>query len=162
MGKVDDLKGLLIDAVQDLYENEVATVAGLPAIIAAVASPALRDALTDHRTASEEQARRLTRIAEALGTEAKGPTCLWAEGILHDARRDTQSVATGPLLDIALIGAVRKLEAAEIVSYETAIGIARVIDLPAVEGDLTTTHREEVTMDATLQRLLLATVDAAA
>ncbi len=35
----------------------------------------------------------------------------------------------GPLLDAALIGAVRKLEGAEAVSYETAIGMARALNM---------------------------------
>ena len=42
-------------------------------------------------------------------------------GIADDARRDTKSVEKGPLLDAAIVGAIRKAKAAQIVSYDTAI-----------------------------------------
>jgi len=85
------------------------TVCVLPVILDAVTSPELRSALLEHRTASQEQARRLERIAEGMGKKATGPDCLWAGGILGDAKRDTGSMQPGPLLDAALIGAIRKL-----------------------------------------------------
>ena len=119
----------MVDCLQDLYSNEVLTVGVLPVLLDHVTSPDLRSALVAHRVASEEQARRLQRIAEAMNEKAAGPDSLWASGIPGDAKRDTESVEPGPLLDAVLIGAVRKLEGAEVVSYETAIGVARALGM---------------------------------
>ena len=117
-----------------------------------------RAALVEHRTVSEEQARRLQRIAEGMGEKAEGPESLWVFGILGGAKRDTESVAPGPLLDAAPIGAVRKLEEAEVVSYETAIGVARALRMHDAATPLVQTRAEEAAMDATLQGLLVATL----
>jgi ferritin-like metal-binding protein YciE len=158
MSKISDVKGLMVDCLQDLYSNEVLTVGTLPVLLDHVTSPELRSALVEHRTASEEQVRRLQRIAEEMGEKAKGPDSLWASGILGDAKRDTEGVEPGPLLDAALIGAVRKLEGAEVVSYETAIGVARALEMQDAAALLVRTRAEGVAMDATLQGMLVATL----
>jgi len=67
-------------------------------------------------------------------------------------------VEPGPLLDAALIGAVRKLEGAEVVSYETAIGVAQALGMQDAAGLLVRTRAEEAAMDAILQELLAATL----
>ena len=123
-----------------------------------VTSPDLRSALVAHRAASEKQARRLQRIAEGMNGKAAGPDSLGASGILGDAKLDTESVEPGSLLDAALIGAVRKLERAEVVSYETAIGVARALDTQDAAALLIQTRAEKAAMDATLQGLLAATL----
>ena len=154
MPEVRDLKGLLIDCVQDLHGDEIETVEIYPLVIEAASSPGLRAALQEHREQSREQARRLERVAEALSTSAEGPACLWAGGILGDAKRDTETVTPGPLLDVALIGAIRKLEQSEVVSYETALAVARAMGLADAARLLEQTHGEEKAMDARLLTLL--------
>ena len=158
MFKVSDMKGLMVDCVQDLHSNEALTVDVLPVLLDFVTSPDLRAALVEHRAAGKEQARRLQRIAEGMGEKAEGPDSLWASGILGDAKRDTESVEPGPLLDAALTGAVRKLEGSEVVSYETAIGVARALEMHDAAALLVQTRAEEMAMDATLQGLLVATL----
>lgn len=93
-----------------------------------------------------------------MGEKAEGPDSLWASGILGDAKRDTESVEPDPLLDAALIGAVCKLEGAEVVSYETAIGMARALGMQDAAAMLVQTRAEEAAMDATLRGLLVATL----
>ncbi len=94
----------------------------LPGLLDHVTLPGLHSALVAYHAASKAQARRLQRIAEGMNEKAAGPDSPWASGIPGDAKRDTESVEPGPLLDAALIGAARKLE---VVSCETAIGVAR-------------------------------------
>lgn len=59
MSKASDMKGLMVDCLQDLYSNEALTVGVLPVLLDHVTSPGLRSVLVAHRTASGEQARRL-------------------------------------------------------------------------------------------------------
>lgn len=163
MTQVTDMRGLMIDCVQDLHAGEMLTVDRLPPIIGAVGSPELRAALADHRAASREQARRLRDVARGMGEQVEGPECLWAKGVLDDARRDTRSVAPGPLLDIALIGAIRKLEAAETMSYQTAIGVARALGMDHAAALLARSQEEEEeAMNATLHDLLIGALSGVA
>ena len=161
MSKVSTTEALLLDCVQDLHGAETAAVDAYPAIFARTAAPELRQALEAHAGQSLEQAGRLERVAEMLGQTARGPDCIWARGILDDALNDIRMVQPGPLLDTALIGAMRKLEQAEAVSYETAIAVARALGHEAAAELLAQTHDEELAMDARLRALLGRTVAAA-
>lgn len=154
MPDVKTMRDLLVACVQDLHAAEQAAVDRYPPLVDAATAPELKAALEAHRAQSEEQALRLATIAKLLGESAKGPDCLWAKGILDDAKRDTKSVEPGPLLDAALIGALRKLENAEIVSYETALGAARALRHAEAERLLAETHAEERAMDARLAGML--------
>ncbi len=154
MQKVRDAQALLLDCVRDLYEAETQAQERTPALLDSVADPELRAAIESHVAATHGQAARLEAVAGFLGESASGPESLWAGGILDDAERDTKTVEAGPLLDIALIGALRKLESAEVVSYETAVGVARVLGLARAVPLLERTHAEERAMDARLAGLL--------
>lgn len=163
MTQVKDDQALLLDAVQDLYSNEQQTVDRLGPVVDATTTPELKTALARHRVRSGQQARRLEEIAGMLGDKADGAKSLWADGILEDSHRDIKDVEPGRLLDIALAGAIRKLEHAEIVSYETAIGLARRLAMTRAVELLVQTHSEELAMDdelkAALERALGEKVD---
>ena len=154
MPDVKDTRGLLLDCVRDLYAAETEAADRYPSLVEAVAGLELKAVVEAHRVRGREHARRLEAIADLLGESVKGPASKWAEGILDDAEHDTRTVAPGPLLDAALIGALRKLEHAEIVSYETAVGVARAMGLAEVVRLLEQTHAEERVMDARLVPLL--------
>lgn len=154
MPHVKDMRSLLVACVQDLYAAEQEAVDRYPPLIDAAAGPDLKSALEAHRAQSREHAQRMQAVAKLLGESAKGPECLWAKGILDDAKRDTKTVTPGPLLDVALVGGLRRLEQAEIVAYETAIGVARATGLADAERLLVQTHADERAMDARLVGLL--------
>ena len=154
MAEVRSLAALLVDCVQDLLADEQVSAARLPALAGHAEGAALKAAVLRHAGETLAQAERLERAAASIGASGQGPACLWAEGILNDAGRDTETVARGPLLDAALIGALRKLEHAEIVSYETAIGVAARLGHAEVVALLEACRGEEAAMDAELRALL--------
>lgn len=117
----DSLSALLLVAAQDLHAGARLLATALPRLARSVEDQALATLLKEAAAQSEIQATRLS----ATGLAMDGPPNLWMKGIVSDARRDSRTIMPGPLLDLALIGAVRKSLAAEIVSYETLIVLAR-------------------------------------
>lgn len=111
--------GLLELCIQD--HNAAARLAAerLPQV-AAAANGELGAVVT---RAALEFAGRPDRFAE-LVSAVDGPENLWMAGIMDDAVRDIRTMKTGPLLDIAIAGAVRKALGADEVSLETAIALA--------------------------------------
>ena len=95
-------------------------------------------------------ARRL----EGVASDLSGPANLWIAGILDDAERDARSHQPGSVLDVALVGAVRKAKAAEAVSSETAIALARASGAAAIGEAAAANHAEEVATDGALRDLL--------
>ena len=63
------------------------------------------------------------------------------KAVLDDAKRDTKTVAQGDMLDVALLGALRKGAQAARVSYETAIALAKAVDRKEI-GKLVTRLRD--------------------
>ncbi len=154
MAEIIDGQGLLLTAVQDLYDAECAMIERLPAIAEYVSDPTLARLLADDVARSREQAERLAGIARDLGDEPKGPANIWLRAILDDADRDIRSTAAGVLLDIALVGAIRKGKHAERVSYETAIALADALSRAEDSQLLQASRDEEERTDSGLQRLL--------
>jgi ferritin-like metal-binding protein YciE len=75
-------------------------------------------------------------------------------GVADDARRDTKSVEKGPLLDAAIIGAIRKAKAAQIVSYDTAVAVAATLQKADISETLKTIRKAAVSIDRRLARML--------
>jgi len=127
---------LLQACIQDLHAARRVAAGRLPAV-AAAAGPELAPILRSVQQDFAAQAERL----EATGHDLDGPENLWMAGIMDDAERDTKTVARGPLLDTALIGAVRKGLAADGVSLETGVAVARSLGKDR-EGELLEEMRE--------------------
>lgn len=148
---------LLIVALQDLHDAECAWVERADTLQPA-ASYRITTYLADETRVARTQAERLTGLIRALDAEPHGPPNLWLRAILDDAARDAESIAAGPLRDIALCGAFRKGKQAERVSYETAIGLARRLGHADMAALLTVSRDEEARADAALANLLDATL----
>lgn len=110
-------EALLIVALQDLWQARCVVRDHMKAIEHATVDPETRAIFEEIRTASVDEQAILCDLASGPGDTPN----LWARGIMDDAHRDVATTAEGPVRDIALIGAIRKLLAADIVSLETAL-----------------------------------------
>ena len=143
---------LLQTCIQDLHAARRCAADRLPSVAEAAGSE-LRPAIEAILRSYEADCGRIEAGEHDLG----GPDNLWMAGIIDDAQRDTRSVEPGPLLDIALIGAVRKGLAADIVSLETAIALAvslqRDEDRAMLEDMFGEGRRHDHSLRALLQEL---------
>ena len=152
MSKTDSKKGLLQSCIQDLHAARQVAIERLTCI-AGEAGDELAGQLRDLRQAFRDEAERM----EATDISLEGPENLWMAGIMEDAERDTRSVERGPLLDIALIGAVRKGVAADAVSIETAVAVARSLDRGDLAEQLQVMRERAKASDEALRALLQET-----
>ena len=140
---------LLHTAVQDLHAGKVDAAKRLPGLADAARDPALVELFRREAGQASAQADRLSRLGDMAGAPN-----LWMAGILDDAERDAQQTEPGPLLDVALIGAVRKAKAAEIVSSETAIALAEALGETAIAAAVRQDRAEEIESDRLLKTAL--------
>ena len=124
MSKTETASDLLQVCLQDLCAGCRDASRRLPKIVAEAADASLRSHLEQCVVAAQSRADRIAEI----GTALNGPDNLWMGGILDDAERDTRNIERGRLLDVAIIGAVRKALAAEYVSTETASAMAEALN----------------------------------
>ena len=150
MSKAESFDALLTVCIQDLHAGEVLLRDVLPGVAKFANAPALVEQLD---AVLADTAPAIAALAET-GRHQAGDKNLWMAGICDDMRRDTWSVEPGALLDAAMIGAVRKAKAAQIVSYDTAIAVAEVLAKRDVAVALTTIRERAVMADRRLARLL--------
>ncbi|MGN6375431.1 MAG: DUF892 family protein [Sphingomonas sp.] len=141
---------LLTLCVQDLHAGCRAVEQRLPHLVEHATATALLDVLAGLVGNAGTRAARL----EASGCASGGPENIWMKGIMDDAERDTGSIAGGRLLDVAMVGAVRKAIAAELVSIDTALAMARRLDRPATHEALQVNHADLAAADETLVAVL--------
>ena len=110
---------LLQACIQDLYAARQVAVERTPCVIGQAGAD-LAKLLTDLVETYSDEASQF----EGTDISLDGPENLWMAGVMDDAERDTRSIVCGPLLDTALIGAIRKGVAADSVSLETAVAVA--------------------------------------
>lgn len=142
---------LLHVALQDLHAGKAMQVERLGAIVEAASDPVLRALLADEIARAVAQSERLAGLADVTGA----PDNLWIKGVLDDAERDAKSHQRGRVCDIALVGAIRKAKAAEIVSSETALALAANA-APAMLPALEANREEEIASDHALRDRLAA------
>ncbi len=157
MADTESPTDLLLVALQDLHDAEMAWVQRAAAL-QRDASYRISAYLADEMRQAHAQAERLVGLIGELGGCVDGPPNIWLRAILDDAARDAATILAGPLRDIALVGAFRKGKQAERVSYETAIALARRMNLDAMLPPLVTSRDEEARTDAALVILLDAIV----
>lgn len=157
MDKTDDAESLLATALQDMLAGERLLADHLPGIAAHASAASLGEALSREIERARRQADALAGDARAEG----GPPNLWMQGIVDDAQRDTATIDAGPLLDAALVGAVRKALAAKHVSYETAVALAERLNEPALAALLRRCRDEEAASDHRLAAILSECAEAA-
>lgn len=153
MADTDTPRALLIVALQDLHDAETAWIER-SGELQRNASYRIATYLAEEARVAQAQAERLTSAIAALDGDVHGPPNIWLRAILDDAARDADTIAPGPPRDTALVGAFRKGKQAERVSYETAIGLARRMNLDDLVRTLTVSRDEEARTDAALVLLL--------
>ena len=147
---------LLELCIWDLKEACRLLAARVPRFAHTARNAALGKLLEQVSDAAEIRAKALEPHAPS-----SGPANIWMTGVLDDGERDTRSIEPGPLLDTALIGAVRKGLKAEIASIDTALALARVRKQSGPESALESNLDTARAHDRDLAKLL-AEITAAA
>ena len=154
MADVETARALLVMALQDLHDGEAALSERLSTVRDHGTHEELRACIAADQSRSAEQKRRLETMLHELRAEPGDAPNLWLRAILDDADNDASTISSGPLLDIALVGALRKGKQSERVSYETALALARTLALNEAASELASIRDEEQATDDELATIL--------
>lgn len=150
MSKTSSLPELLRLCLWDLRAGCEDLAGRLPGIASQASHDALRRSLEDCVTGAQARAARLSET----DLPNEGPDNLWMAGILDDSERDTDSIEPGTLLDLAMIGAIRKALMAELASVATAEAVATSLGKGDVLHVLAANRAALQSENAALERLL--------
>jgi ferritin-like metal-binding protein YciE len=123
------LSELFLHEVQDLLSAEKQILSALPKVAELAASDELKASLTRHAQQTEAQRDRLIKSIELLGQEPGSVECRAMKGLLQEGLKLAGQVEEGPLRDLAIIGAAKKVEHYEISGYSSLVAMAENLGL---------------------------------
>jgi ferritin-like metal-binding protein YciE len=152
--KDSKLYGLFLHELKDIYWAESHLADKLPKMSEKATSKKLSDALKNHKKETDNHKKRLEKVFESLGEEAKGITCEAMKGLLKEAEDildDTD--ADTNVRDAGIIVACQKVEHYEIASYGALANLSKALGSSEATRLLEETLDEEKKADAILTEI---------
>lgn len=168
MDTMNDLSALLKHDVQLLYSAEEQIIEAMPAMIAKAHNPALKQALEQHLSITEQQRDRLNQVRQMLGVDEDsvekytgilsnlmggGATCKGIEGLIDEGQKVMAEDLSPEVMDAAIIAGNQKIEHYEIACYGTARTYAEQLGLTEAAQLLQQTLEGEYQADKILSEL---------
>jgi ferritin-like metal-binding protein YciE len=150
---IENLHDLFVDKLKDLYSAENQIIKALPRMIKGATSMELQQALQEHLNVTEEQARRVERVARDLGESPRGKKCAGMEGLLEEGKELFKEKIDPEVLDAGIIAAAQSVEHYEIAGYGTAIAWAKMLGHMKAAQALLQSLEEEKEADESLSML---------
>ena len=141
---------LFIEELQDLYSAENQIIQALPAMISAVSTPELKEALEKHFKETKNQVSRLDQIFSIFKENPQGKKCKAMEGLIEEAQGVLKSNFPAIVRDAAIIGAAQRIEHYEIAGYGVAKAFAKILEYDKAVDLLQASQDEEGHADKTL------------
>lgn len=153
--KLESLRELLIEELQDLYSAENQILEALPKMIEEADSPELRNGFSQHLEQTRGHVRRLDQIFDQLGKDVdrKDKTCKGMKGIIKDAEDLLKEDAEPEVLDAGMIAGAQRVEHYEIAGYGTVRTYAQLLGRNDWAQLLQQTLDEEKQTDQKLNQL---------
>ncbi|HZD94602.1 MAG TPA: ferritin-like domain-containing protein [Candidatus Sulfotelmatobacter sp.] len=153
--KLESLRELFIEELQDLYSAENQIIDALPKMIEKTTSPDLKAGFTEHLNQTRRHVSRLDQIFDQLGgdVDRKEKKCRGMEGIIKDGKEILKADAEPEVMDAGLIAAAQRVEHYEIAGYGTVRTYAQLLGRNEWVKPLEETLEEEKITDSKLTQL---------
>jgi ferritin-like metal-binding protein YciE len=151
--KINTLRDLYVEQLQDLYSAETQLVKALPKMAKAASNPQLKQAFEKHLTQTETHVQRLDQIFEQLGKKPGGHTCKGMAGLITEGEEMIKMKGDEAAVDAGLIAAAQRVEHYEIAGYGCVQTYAAQLGETQAATLLQQTLDEEGTTDKLLTKL---------
>ena len=152
--KLESLRELLIEELQDIYSAENMILSALPKMVEEATSVELRNAFNQHLQQTRGHVQRLDQIFDQIPKiDRKDKKCKGIEGIIKDAKDLLSEDAEPEVLDAGMIAGAQRVEHYEIAAYGTARTYANLLGKNDWAQLLQQTLEEERETDVKLTQL---------
>jgi ferritin-like metal-binding protein YciE len=147
---IKSMEDLFVHGLQDLYYAENQIAKSLPTMIDKASDGELKRGFQKHLQETESQVKRLERVFEIQGREARGAKCPAIDGIIREAEDVMGEVEDQDVLNSAIIAAAQAVEHYEITRYGALIAWATELGHRNAAKMLGESLKEEKATDAKL------------
>ena len=152
--KIENLRELFIDELQDLYSAEDQIIEALPKMAEKASSGELRQAFSTHLQQSREQKQRLDRIFDQIpDVDRDDKTCEGMKGIIKEGEKLIKDAKDPDTRDAGMIAAAQRVEHYEISGYGTVRTYAKLLGQQQWAQILQQTLDEEKETDRLLNQI---------
>src|SRR5438270_7548606 len=152
--KLESLRSLLTEQLQDLYSAEEQITKALPKMIESTSDSGLKSALSEHLDVTREQMRRLDRIFDEIrDADRDGSKCKGMEGLIKEGDEMVKAKGDPETRDAGIISAAQRVEHYEIAGYGCARTYAQLLGRNEWAQLLQQTLNEEKEADQKLNQL---------
>jgi ferritin-like metal-binding protein YciE len=148
--KIESLRELYLEELQDLYNAEQQLIKALPKMAKAASSDDLKAAFEEHLEKTRGHAQRIETICEQMGEKAQGKKCRAMEGLVKEGGEVIEEDMEDGIKDAALIAAAQRVEHYEIAGYGCVRAYATKLGDEEAADLLSQTLDEEKEADETL------------
>jgi ferritin-like metal-binding protein YciE len=138
------LRGVLLDALRDMYSAENQLVKALPKLAKGANDAKLREVFSAHLEETKGQVERLKEVFERLEEKPTGEECKGMRGIVEEGKEALEKEQEGASFDCGLAGAGLRTEHYEIAGYQAAIAMAKTLGMQDVMDLLAENLKEEM------------------
>ncbi len=153
MAQLDNLKDLLVEQLEDLYDAENQLTKALPKMSQAASSPDLKNAFNTHLTETQGHVKRLEQVFQTLGEKKQAKTCKAMQGLIAEGDEVIKEKGAPEVKDAALIAAAQRVEHYEMAGYGSVRTFAQTLGLTDVANTLQQTLNEEGNADKKLTQI---------
>jgi ferritin-like metal-binding protein YciE len=143
---MSNLRETFLEQLADIYNAEQQLIKALPKMAKAAEHEDLKAGFETHLHETEGHVKRLKKVFELFGEEAKGKTCKAMKGLVEEGSELIEEEAG----DAALICAAQKVEHYEIATYGSLKNWASLLGEPEAAALLNETLTEEKATDEKL------------
>ncbi|MBZ5664416.1 MAG: ferritin-like domain-containing protein [Acidobacteriia bacterium] len=148
--KIESLRDLYLEQLQDLYNAEQQLIKALPKMAKAASSGELKAAFEEHLEKTRGHAQRIETICDQMGEKAGGKKCKAMEGLVKEGGEVIEEDMEAAVKDAALIAAAQRVEHYEIAGYGCVRSYATKLGDDSAADLLSQTLAEEKEADETL------------
>jgi ferritin-like metal-binding protein YciE len=150
IGNMVQLHEMMIAQLRDAYSAEKQAIQGMKRALRKISSPELKEGTQAHIEQSEEQRTRVEQALQQLGSKPDHSVCEAMRGLIEEAQHEMEEYEKGPVLDLAIIASLQRVEHYEIASYGTMVELANAMQQSEMGGLLEQTLAEEKAQDEKL------------
>jgi ferritin-like metal-binding protein YciE len=126
--KLESLRELFIEELEDLYSAENMILKALPKMSKEASAPELKNAFEEHLEQTRGHVKRLDKIFDQIeDANRKGKKCKGVEGIIEEGKDLLDEDAEPEVLDAGMIAAAQRVEHYEIAAYGTVRTYAELL-----------------------------------
>jgi ferritin-like metal-binding protein YciE len=151
--KLDSLRDVLQEQLEDIHSAETQLVEALPKMAQAATANELREAIEHHLEETRGHVRRVEEALGELGVSTPTEQCEGMRGLIAEGEEILSMQGDPMAKDAAIIAAAQRVEHYEIAAYGTARQLADDLDMSGIRDLMDQTLDEESNADKLLTKI---------